>query len=195
LAALLLALAPAASAQEPPAETEPRVTAFQDVCIDARSSYEALQTAARTHGWTPADEAARPELPRVMRQARSLAMGGMQLRNAALMTRRLVGEEAGYLVLSEFEVNGEPVLACAFYAFDAPHAVPGQLIRDWVGHPADEWTQRQGEYLMQKWTSPPSMPGVAVFRHMYIRRDEAAKADGGVAGMILMLMAMPNRAQ
>jgi len=194
-AALALAASPLLaqeSAEEAPA-TEPRFTAFQDVCIDARDSFAALQAAALAQGWVATAESARPELPRVVTQARSYAAQGIVVRDMQLLSRPVAGAERAYLMLADYDNHGQPLLGCSFFAFDAPQTVPGQLVRDWVGAPAEDWREQPNAFVTQRWVNPPSMPGVAVFRHIYVQRTETTAADS-VAGMILSIIATPGAA-
>ncbi|MBI1187772.1 MAG: hypothetical protein GC206_10685 [Alphaproteobacteria bacterium] len=193
LAAVLCAGAAAAQEAEEAPAPEPRFTAFQDVCIDARQSFATLEAAAQAQGWTSVAESARPELPRVMTQARSYAAQGMTIQAIRLFSRPLVDEERAYLVLSHYDNSGQTVIGCSFFAFDAPHTVPGALVREWVGTAADDWREQPNRFVTQLWTNPPSMPGVAVFRHMYLQRQENAAPDS-VAGMILSIVATPTGA-
>lgn len=189
--ALWAGLAAGSLAQEAEPQPEPRFTAFQDVCIDARQSYAAMISAAAAQGWTSVEESVRPELPRAVQQARNMATGGLELREMAVLSRPVAGDERAYLVLSLLDRTGEPVIGCSFYAFDAPQAVPPQLVRDWVGYPATDWRQRQDSYVAQYWVDPPSMPGVKVFRYIFVQRAADAAPDT-VGGMILMVVAAPN---
>lgn len=191
-AALMLAVSAAAQESEEAAPApEPRFTAFQNVCVDARESFAALEAAAAAEGWRAVEESARPELSRVMAQARSYAAQGMTIRAIRLFSRPIIEEERGYLALSHYDNRGQEVISCSFYAFDAPQTVPGALVREWVGTAADDWREQPNRFVTQLWTNPPSMPGVAVFRHMYLARQEGGAPDA-VAGMILSIVATPG---
>lgn len=192
LVAAALAAAPAYSQDSGAAPApEPRFTAFQDVCVEARASYATLEAAAQAQGWAEAEVGDRPELTRVMAQARSYAAQGMTIRAIRLFSREIVGAERGYLALSNYDNRGQEVIGCAFYAFDAPQTVPGALVREWVGVAADDWREQPNRFISQVWTNPPSMPGVAVFRHIYLQRQDGAVPDT-VAGMILSIVATPS---
>ncbi|MFZ2103674.1 MAG: hypothetical protein WAU86_24245, partial [Oricola sp.] len=188
LAALLLP-APLAPASAHTPDGVGFVTAFRDVCLPERLSYEGMVALAGSLGWQPVVPGSNDELQAVFELADDAIAReeGSDLKMARTALERIVGGKLHHLLLSRISAPEiTPVMSCSLYDLGATEQIDPQLVADLVGAPEIRHFVNNG-LDAHSWGDTPAMPGTFQTVLTFVAEDSPHTKLTGFSGLVLKI--------